>query len=235
MENQEIVALRQQMQKLQALMALQQNESLQSQSANTSMIGQNEYQSPPAKQTIDEHQEKESVSSETSEREVGVKRTLSEASEGSTDASTDSSSSNSKKSKDFQQTFPRVNLLHERLSPKEFLIRLETNLPRDVMDSQLKTTFSQLQTFRENFIIPLSTQVPESKQIDLNDDYTSLINMIEFKDMFKSVFIDGCNVPRIGRKKDAPVIPDTNERAAYRNFISNCWFLLGNNRKIKQH
>jgi hypothetical protein len=232
MENQEIVALRQQMEELQALLALQQN---QSQSANTSMIGQNEYQSPPAKQTIDEHQEKESVSSETSEREVGVKRTLSEASEGSTDASTDSSSSNSKKSKDFQQTFPRVNLLHERLSPKEFLIRLETNLPRDVMDSQLKTTFSQLQTFRENFIIPLSTQVPESKQIDLNDDYTSLINMIEFKDMFRSVFIDGCNVPRIGRKKDAPVIPDTNERAAYRNFISNCWFLLGNNRKIKQH
>ena len=225
MENQEIVALRQQMEELQALLALQQN---QSQSANTSMIGQNEYQSPPAKQTIDEHQEKESVSSETSEREVGVKRTLSEASEGSTDASTDSSSSNSKKSKDFQQTFPR-------LSPKEFLIRLETNLPRDVMDSQLKTTFSQLQTFRENFIIPLSTQVPESKQIDLNDDYTSLINMIEFKDMFRSVFIDGCNVPRIGRKKDAPVIPDTNERAAYRNFISNCWFLLGNNRKIKQH
>jgi hypothetical protein len=94
MENQEIVALRQQMEELQALLALQQN---QSQSANTSMIGQNEYQSPPAKQTIDEHQEKESVSSETSEREVGVKRTLSEASEGSTDASTDSSSSNSKK------------------------------------------------------------------------------------------------------------------------------------------
>ncbi len=232
MENQEIVALRQQMEELQALLALQQN---QSQSANTSMIGQNEYQSPPAKQTIDEQQEKESISSETSEQEAGVKRTLSEASEGSTDASTDSSSSNSKKSKDFQQTFPRVNLLHERLSPKEFLIRLETNLPRDVMDSQLKTTFSQLQTFRENFIIPLSTQVPESKQIDLNDDYTSLINMIEFKDMFRSVFIDGCNVPRIGRKKDAPVIPDTNERAAYRNFISNCWFLLGNNRKIKQH
>ena len=232
MENQEIVALRQQMEELQALLALQQN---QSQSANTSMIGQNEYQSPPAKQTIDEQQEKESVSSETSEREVGVKRTSSEASEGSTDASTDSSSSNSKKSKDFQQTFPRVNLLHERLSPKEFLIRLETNLPRDVMVSQLKTTFSQLQTFRENFIIPLSTQVPESKQIDLNDDYTSLINMIEFKDMFRSVFIDGCNVPRIGRKKDAPFIPDTNERAAYRNFISNCWFLLGNNRKIKQH
>jgi len=232
MENQEIVALRQQMEELQALLALQQN---QSQSANTSMIGQNEYQSPPAKQTIDEQQEKASISSEISEQEAGVKRTLSEASEGSTDASTDSSSSNSKKSKDFQQTFPRVNLLHERLSPKEFLIRLETNLPRDVMDSQLKTTFSQLQTFRENFIIPLSTQVPESKQIDLNDDYTSLINMIEFKDMFRSVFIDGCNVPRIGRKKDAPVIPDTNERAAYRNFISNCWFLLGNNRKIKQH
>lgn len=128
-----------------------------------------------------------------------------------------------------------MNLLHERLSPKEFLIRLETNLPRDVMNSQLKTTFSKLQTFRESFIIPLSTQVPESKQIDLNDDYTSLINMIEFKDMFRSVFIDGCNVPRIGRRKDTPVIPDTNERAAYRNFISNCWFILGNNRKIKLH
>lgn len=236
MENQEIVALRQQMQELQALLALQQKESLQFQSANTSMIGQKEYQSPPAKQTIDDQQEKESIiSSETSEQETGVKRTLSEASEGSTDASTDSSTSNSKKSKDFQQTFPRVNLLHERLSPKEFLIRLETNLPRDVMNSQLKTTFSKLQTFRESFIIPLSTQVPESKQIDLNDDYTSLINMIEFKDMFRSVFIDGCNVPRIGRRKDTPVIPDTNERAAYRNFISNCWFILGNNRKIKLH
>lgn len=68
MENQEIVALRQQMQELQALLALQQKKSLQFQSANTSMIGQKEYQSPPAKQTIDDQHEKESIaSSETSE------------------------------------------------------------------------------------------------------------------------------------------------------------------------
>lgn len=224
MENQELQALKEQIQRMQDVLTSQQKQSLLS-ANNTSTIVQNEYQSP-AKQTTDEQEEKESdESSETSELESSIKRTFTDASEGSTDSST-SKSIQAKKIKNFQQTSPRVNLLHERLSPKDFMLRLQTNLSVEEMNNQLKTTFSPLQIFRESFIIPLSAQaqVPDSKVIDLD---SSSINMVEFKEMYRSVFVNGCNVTRVGRKKNIPVVPDTEERTSYRNFISNCWFVLG--------
>ena len=231
MENQELQALKQQMQRMQDVLTPLQKQSLLS--ANTSTIVQKEYQSP-AKQTTDEQEEKESdESSETSEPEISMKRTLTDATEGSTDSST-SKSIQAKKIKSFQQTSPRVNLLHERLSPKDFMLRLQTNLSVEEMNNQLKTTFLPLQTFRERFIIPLSAQaqVPDSKVIDLNEDYSSAINMVEFKEMYRLVFVNGCNVTRVGRKKNTPVVPDTSEKKAYRNFISNCWFILGETTNI---
>lgn len=224
MENQELQALKEQIQRMQDVLTSQQKQSLLS-ANNTSTIVQNEYQSP-AKQTTDEQEEKESDKSlETSEPESSIKRTFTDASEGSTDSST-SKSIQAKKIKNFQQTSPRVNLLHERLSPKDFMLRLQTNLSVEEMNNQLKTTFSPLQIFRESFIIPLSAQaqVPDSKVIDLD---SSSINMVEFKEMYRSVFVNGCNVTRVGRKKNIPVVPDTEERTSYRNFISNCWFVLG--------
>ena len=224
MENQELEALKEQIQRMQDVLTSQQKQSLLS-ANNTSTIVQNEYQSP-AKQTTDEQEEKESDKLlETSEPERSIKRTLTDASEGSTDSST-SKSIQAKKIKNFQQTSPRVNLLHERLSPKDFMLRLQTNLSVEEMNNQLKTTFSPLQIFRESFIIPLSAQaqVPDSKVIDLD---SSSINMVEFKEMYRSVFVNGCNVTRVGRKKNIPVVPDTEERTSYRNFISNCWFVLG--------
>ena len=116
MENQELQALKEQIQRMQDVLTSQQKQSLLS-ANNTSTIVQNEYQSP-AKQTTDEQEEKESdESSETSEPEISMKRTLTDATEGSTDSST-SKSIQAKKIKSFQQTSPRVNLLHERLSPK---------------------------------------------------------------------------------------------------------------------
>ena len=225
MENQELQALKEQIQRMQDVLTSQQKQSLLS-ANNTSTIVQKEYQSPPAKKTTDEQEEKESDKSlETSEPESSIKRTFTDASEGSTDSST-SKSIQAKKIKNFQQTSPRVNLLHERLSPKDFMLRLQTNLSVEEMNNQLKTTFSPLQTFRESFIIPLSAQaqVPDSKVIDLD---SSSINMVEFKEMYRSVFVNGCNVTRVGRKKNIPVVPDTEERTSYRNFISNCWFVLG--------
>lgn len=224
MENQELEALKEQIQRMQDVLTSQQKQSLLS-ANNTSTIVQKEYQSP-AKQTTDEQEEKESDESlETSEPESSIKRTLTDASEGSTDSTT-SKSIQAKKIKNFQQTSPRVNLLHERLSPKDFMLRLQTNLSVEEMNNQLKTTFSPLQIFRESFIIPLSAQaqVPDSKVIDLD---SSSINMVEFKEMYRSVFVNGCNVTRVGRKKNTPAVPDTEERTAYRHFISNCWFVLG--------
>ena len=108
MENQELQALKHQMQRMQEVLTSQQKQSLLS--ANTSTIVQKEYQSPPAKKTTDEQEEKESdESSETSELESSIKRTFTDASECSTDSST-SKSIQAKKIKIF---------LHERLSPKE--------------------------------------------------------------------------------------------------------------------
>lgn len=231
MENQELQALKQQMQRMHDVLTPQQKESLLS--ANSSTIVQKEYQSP-AKQTTDEQEEKESDdSSETSEPKSSMKRALTDASESSTDSSS-SKSIQAKKFKFFQQTCPRVNLLHERLSPKDFMLRLQTNLSVEEMNKQLKITFSPLQIFRESFIIPLSAQaqIPDSKVVDLDEDYSSSINMVDFKEMYRVVFVNGCNVTRVGRKKNIPVVPDTEERTSYRNFISNCWFVLGETTNI---
>ena len=52
-------------------------------------------------------------------------------------------------------------------------------------------------------------------------------NRAEFSKDYKSLFVEGCNVLRRIRGKDQEVIPDKVARTAYRNYISDCWFILG--------
>ena len=163
-------------------------------------------------------------STDTTSTENMKKRTISECSS----SISKTSETGPKTKKKYQRTSPRVNLGCERLSVVEFNNRLATLLSKDVMAKQLRGTFPRLHRFRKRYIIPLSKQVSSIKTpLDLNDIDRTAFNMDQFSKDYKSIFIEGCNVPRVKRLGDQEVIPDTPERIAYRNFISDCWFILG--------
>lgn len=208
-------------------------------STSTSLLGISHEQ-------VQEDAERKSVSVHSS---TNSKRTISECSTDSTSTEnmkkrtiSECSSSISKTSetgpktkKKYQRTSPRVNLVCERISVDEFNKRLATLLSKNVMAKQLRGTFPRLHTFRKRYIIPLSKQVSSIKNpLDLNDIDRTAFNMDQFSKDYKSIFIEGCNVLREKRLGDQEIIPDTPERIAYRNFISDCWFILGKYKYIKK-
>ena len=163
------------------------------------------------------------------------KRTISECSTTSATSGTSPATAENEKKKTnplkktkYQKTSPRVNLVCERLSVDQFATRINDRLSKDVMEKQLLRTFPRLYAFRKFYIIPLSNQISSSNtSIELKDIDRTDFNMDEFLKDYKSLFVEGCNVLRRIRGKDQEVIPDKVARAAYRNFISDCWFILG--------
>ena len=177
-----------------------------------------------SKRTISE------CSTDSTSTENMKKRTISECSS----SISKTSETGPKTKKKYQRTSPRVNLVCERISVDEFNKRLATLLSKNVMAKQLRGTFPRLHTFRKRYIIPLSKQVSSIKNpLDLNDIDRTAFNMDQFSKDYKSIFIEGCNALREKRLGDQEIIPDTPERIAYRNFISNCWFILGKYKYIK--
>lgn len=162
-------------------------------------------------------------------------RTISECSTSSATSGTGPANAGNEKKKNnppkktkYQKTSPRVNLVCERLSVDQFATRLSNRLSKDVMEKQLRRTFPRLYAFRKCYIIPLSNQICSSNtSIELKDIDRTGFKMDEFLKEYKSLFVEGCNVLRRIRGKDQEVIPDKEARAAYRNFISDCWFILG--------
>ena len=121
-----------------------------------------------------------------------------------------------------------MNLVCERLSVDQFTKRLKDRLSKDVMEKQLLRNFPRLYAFRKSYIIPLSNQISSSnKSIELKDNDRTGFKMDEFSKDYKSLFVQGCNVLRKVRGKDQEIIPDKAARTAYRNYISDCWFILG--------
>ena len=157
------------------------------------------------------------------------KRTISECSTTSaTSGTSPATAENEKKKTKYQKTSPRVNLVCERLSVDQFATRLNDRLSKDVMEKQLLSFFPRLYAFRKLYIIPLSNQISSSNtSIELKDIDRTGFNMDEFLKDYKSLFVEGCNVLRRIRGKDQEVIPDKVARTAYRNYISDCWFILG--------
>ena len=156
-------------------------------------------------------------------------RTISECSTTSaTSGTSPASAGNEKKKTKYQKTSPRVNLVCERLSVDQFATRLNDRLSKDVMEKQLLSFFPRLYAFRKLYIIPLSNQISSSNtSIELKDIDRTGFNMDEFLKDYKSLFVEGCNVLRRVRGKDQEIIPDKAARKAYRNYISDCWFILG--------
>lgn len=231
----EILLLQQQLQLNQQQMQQQQlllESLLQKQNAQTAINSQNDFQTPT--RLLGEADE---VSNSSVKDIIGVKRSISTDSSASTESSTElllqSSSETttfstattvSERKKSKQEVKQRVNLFCERLTLDEFRKRLERNLSKEVLETQLKMTFKELYVFRESFIIPLSGKVPEI--VDLKDATATDLN--KFTEAYMTVFVEGCNVLRVNRIIGQPAVPDTKLRKAYRNFISNCWFILGN-------
>ena len=209
---------------------------------------QNEYQTPTRLAEAEEDSTnggakditgvKRSISVTTTESSTLLEASLESATEPSTstepsleslsEAPTDSSpttivSERKKSKKELKQTSARVNLFCEQLTLDQFHQRLEQNLNKEVLETQLKRNFHELHEFRESFIRPLSGEVP--RIVDLKDATEADLNA--FTVAYKKVFVDGCNVPRVKRISDQPAVKDTEQRKAYRNFLSNCWFILG--------
>ena len=121
-----------------------------------------------------------------------------------------------------------MNLVCERLSVDQFTKRLKDRLSKDVMEKQLLRNFPRLYAFRKSYIIPLSNQISSTNtSIELKDNDRTGFKMDEFLKDYKSLFVQGCNVLRKVRGKDQEIIPDKAARTAYRNYISDCWFILG--------
>ena len=156
-------------------------------------------------------------------------RTISECSTTSaTSGTSPASAGNEKKKTKYQKTSPRVNLVCERLSVDQFTKRLKDRLSKDVMEKQLLRNFPRLYAFRKSYIIPLSNQISSTNtSIELKDNDRTGFKMDEFLKDYKSLFVQGCNVLRKVRGKDQEIIPDKAARTAYRNYISDCWFILG--------
>ena len=162
-------------------------------------------------------------------------RTISECSTTSATSGTSPASAGNEEKKTnppkktkYQKTSPRVNLVCERLSVAQFTTRLQDRLSKDVMEKQLLRNFPRLYAFRKSYIIPLSNQISSSNtSIELKDIDRTGFKMDEFSKDYKSLFVQGCNVLRKVRGKDQEVIPDKAARTAYRNYISDCWFILG--------
>ena len=156
-------------------------------------------------------------------------RTISECSTTSaTSGTSPASAGNEKKKTKYQKTSPRVNLVCERLSVDQFTKRLKDRLSKDVMEKQLLRNFPRLYAFRKSYIIPLSNQISSTNtSIELKDIDRAGFKMAEFSKDYKSLFVEGCNVLRRVRGKDQEIIPDKAAQAAYRNYISDCWFILG--------
>ena len=156
-------------------------------------------------------------------------RTISECSTTSaTSGTSPASAGNEKKKTKYQKTSPRVNLVCERLSVDQFTKRLKDRLSKDVMEKQLLRNFPRLYAFRKSYIIPLSNQISSTNtSIELKDIDRAGFKMAEFSKDYKSLFVEGCNVLRRVRGKDQEIIPDKAARKAYRNYISDCWFILG--------
>ena len=156
-------------------------------------------------------------------------RTISECSTTSaTSGTSPASAGNEKKKTKYQKTSPRVNLVCERLSVDQFTKRLKDRLSKDVMEKQLLRNFPRLYAFRKSYIIPLSNQISSTNtSIELKDIDRAGFKMAEFSKDYKSLFVEGCNVLRRVRGKDQEIIPDKAARTAYRNYISDCWFILG--------
>ena len=170
-----------------------------------------------------------STTSATSERTISEYSTSSATSgTGPANAGNEKKKNNPPKKTKYQKTSPRVNLVCERLSVDQFATRLSDRLSKDVMEKQLRRTFPRLYAFRKCYIIPLSNQICSSNtSIELKDIDRTGFKMDEFLKDYKSLFVEGCNVLRRIRGKDQEVIPDKEARAAYRNYISDCWFILG--------
>ena len=156
-------------------------------------------------------------------------RTISECSTTSaTSGTSPASAGNEKKKTKYQKTSPRVNLVCERLSVDQFTKRLKDRLSKDEMEKQLLRNFPRLYAFRKSYIIPLSNQISSTNtSIELKDIDRAGFKMAEFSKDYKSLFVEGCNVLRRVRGKDQEIIPDKAARKAYRNYISDCWFILG--------
>ena len=216
--------------------------------AKKTINSQNEYQTPTRLAEAEEDSTnggvkditgvKRSISVTTTESSTLLEASLESATEPSTstepsleslsEAPTDFSpttivSERKKSKKELKQTSARVNLFCEQLTLDQFHQRLEQNLNKEVLETQLKRNFHELHEFRESFIKPLSGEVP--RIVDLKDATEADLNA--FTVAYKKVFVDGCNVPRVKRISGQPAVTDTEQRIAYRNFLSNCWFILG--------
>lgn len=115
------------------------------------------------------------------------------------------------------------------LTPEEFDRRLKERLPEDVINEKLVSLFHPFSVFREKFILPLSEKYP-GQAIELTDN-TLGIDVAGFMAAYGTLFVEGCHISRLLRKKKEEkgkvVIPDKNERVMFRNLFRDLWEILG--------
>ena len=111
------------------------------------------------------------------------------------------------------------------LTFSEFEQRLKDKLPDAVMESELLKKFPSLHQFRLAYIIPLAAMYPGQKQIELS--ITDPAFLAGFLGSYRSIFTEGCHIPREPRKEGVKPTPETKERIMYRITIKDIWELLG--------
>lgn len=110
------------------------------------------------------------------------------------------------------------------LSPYQFNCRLSERLSKEKMALVLASCFPEFNSFRDTFLQPLSIIGETIVAVENIKGF----NSAEFSQQYSTLFVHGCLVQRMKRKRESKAEQDTKERIQYRNLLSVLWSDLGN-------
>jgi hypothetical protein len=111
---------------------------------------------------------------------------------------------------------------------KEFNDLLATRLSIETMQYELPRKFPYFNTFRHNYIIPLSVKFRGHRHIDLADlAETNEVFRNGFLDSYKAIFVEGCHIKREKRPSGQIAKKDTEARRMYIHLLVDLWTMLG--------
>ena len=103
---------------------------------------------------------------------------------------------------------------------------MAARLSEDVVETELMIKFLSLYAAREEFIIPLTRKFSCARNIDLSNIVGDDVFRRGFESSYDSIFVKGCQIPRIPRAAGMRAFPESKQRIIFRNLIKDLWEIL---------